>query len=519
MKTKYTLACIASLALVSACGQQADDTAVDTAPDTAVDTAVDTAAAPAADGMVLPATTSSDAARERYMAGWADVENSRFTSANDKFLEAAAADPTFAMAHFMAAWSAPSTESFVSNLEAASANKAGATRGEQLLIEAFEKAFASDTEGWTAAVQELTALHPDSPRAWVFLGNAYSNVNNSADARAAYKKAMGLDPAHVPAHINLGNNLLTQEPKDFGMAEAHFNHAVEITPDEPNPHDLLGDVHRAQGNLEAAYDDYTRAADLAPDLGAGFQQRGHVNSFLGNYDEARADYTRSAELEDARGSNAGGFFLVFRAVVNLHEGNHEAAMAELRDLAAGADASYSEGVMDLKVNALSNVALIATEAGDSEAASAAIADAAAVLRQQADNVGSDDLRDAQEATISFMEGLLAARLGDTEGAAAKAAEFEAHVSSSSNPRKLERMHEIQGMTAYYQEEFANAVEHLSLGDHLNNMYTKYYLARANEEAGNEDEAARLYAELAVWNFNGTGYAMFRKDILARAESD
>jgi hypothetical protein len=205
--------------------------------------------------------------------------------------------------------------------------------------------------------------------------------------------------------------------------------------------------------------------------------------------------------------------------VNAHEGNHEAAIAELRELVAGADEAYSEGVMDLKTNALSNAALFATEAGDTEAASAAIADAAAVMRQQADDVGSDELRDAQEATISFMEGLLVARMRDTEGAAAKAAEFKRHVASSSNPRKLERMHEIQGMAAYYQDDFASAVEHLSLGDHLNNMYTKYYLARANEAAGNADEAARLYAELAVWNFNGPGYAMFRKDILTRAASD
>ena len=507
MNTKYILAAIASLALVSACGQQSDDVAPDTA------------ATPDAGGMVLPATTSSDAAREQYMAGWADFANSRFNSANAKFLAAAAADPTFAMAHLMAALSATSTEGFASNLAAASANKAGATQGEQLLIQAFEHAFAADTEGWIAALQEVTALHPDSPRAWVLLGNAYGNVNNSADARAAYVKAIEIDPGFVPAHVNLGNNLLTQEPKDFGMAEEHFKHAVAITPDEPNPHDLLGDVHRAQGNLEAAYDDYTRAAELAPDLGSGYQQRGHVNSFLGNYDEARADYTRSAELEDARGTNAGGFFLVFRAYVNLHEGNHAAAIAELRELAARADADYPDGAMDLKVNALSNAALIATESGDSEAAAAAIADAAAVMRQQADNVGSDDLRDAQEATISYMEGLLAARMGDAEGAAARAAEFEGHVASSSNPRKLERMHEIQGMAAYYQDDFAGAVEHLSQGNHQNNMYTKYYLARANEAAGNADEAARLYTELAVYNFNGPGYAMLRKDILTRAASD
>ena len=118
-----------------------------------------------------------------------------------------------------------------------------------------------------------------------------------------------------------------------------------------------------------------------------------------------------------------------------------------------------------------------------------------------------------------MQGRLAARLGDAESAAAMATEFERHVAKSSNPRKLERMHEIKGMTAYYKDDFDGAVEHLSKGDHLNNMYTKYYLARANEEAGNSDEATRLYTELAVWNFNGPAYAMFRKDILTRAASD
>jgi cytochrome c-type biogenesis protein CcmH/NrfG len=508
MKTNYVLVSIASLALLAACEQQADDSAME-APDTAA--AADSA------GIVLPATTSSDVAREHYMAGWADFENARFNSANDKFLLAAAEDPSFAMAHMMAALSSASTESFVSNLRQASAHKAEATAGEQLIVVAFERALESDAEGQIAALVELTTVHPDSPRALLLLGNAYANVNNSADARAAYARAIELEPGLVPAHINLGNNFLTQEPKDFDKAEAHFNHAVAITPNEPNPHDFLGDVHRAQNNLEAAYYDYSKAAELAPDLGAGYQQRGHVNSFLGNYDEARADYTRSAELEDARGTNVGGFFLIFRANVSVYEGNPEAAIAELRQLADGADEAYSEGAMDLKVVALSNAALFATEAGDSDTASAAIADAAVVLRQQADDVGSDALRDAQEATISYMEGLLAARTGDAETAAAEAAEFEGFAASSSNPRRLERMHEILGLSAYFQGDYASAVEHLSAGDHLNNMYTKYYLARANEEAGNADEAARLYAELAVWNFNGPGYAMFREDILDRAK--
>ena len=73
MKTNYVLVSIASLALLAACGQQADDSAME-APYTAV----------AADGggMALPATTSSDAAREHYMAGWADLCSVAEDSAN-----------------------------------------------------------------------------------------------------------------------------------------------------------------------------------------------------------------------------------------------------------------------------------------------------------------------------------------------------------------------------------------------------------------------------------------------------
>lgn len=513
MKIRQKLAFVASLALLSACGQKTDDSG--TATEAASDAAemVETAAS---GGMVMPATTSIEAAREQYMAGWADSENSRFVSANKKFLAAAAADPSFAMAHLMAATTSASTEGFVSNLGLASANKGNTTRGEQLIIEAFERLLAGDAQGAIAATQELTELHPDSPRAWVFLGGAYQNVNNSADARTAFAKAIELDPSHVPGHINLGNNFLTQEPKDFARAEEHFMHAMALTPKEPNPYDLLGDVHRAQGNLEAAYQDYTKAAELAPDLGSGLQQRGHVNSFLGNYDEARADYTRAAELEDARGSNAGPNFQVFRAYVSLHEGDHDAAIAELQEIANEMASASMEGATDVRVGALLNIALIAIEDGNGDVAGAAIADAAASLRQQADDIDSDDVRDGAEATISYFEGMLAARMGDAEGAAAKALEFQGHVASNTNPRKLERMHGILGMAAYYQDDFAGAVEHLSNGNHVNNMYIKYYLARATEAAGNAEAAAQLYSELAVYNFNGPGYAMFRKDILAKA---
>ena len=40
-----------------------------------------------------------------------------------------------------------------------------------------------------------------------------------------------------------------------------------------------------------------------------------------------------------------------------------------------------------------------------------------------------------------------------------------------------------------------------------------FIAACGQQA---EDATRWYDELAVYNFNGPGYAMFRKDILERA---
>ena len=186
---------------------------------------------------------------------------------------------------------------------------------------------------------------------------------------------------------------------------------------------------------------------------------------------------------------------------------------------ANADGAYSEGVSDLTINALSNAALFATEAGDAETASEVIAEPAALMRAQAIELKSEKVQDAQEASIAYMEGILKARIGDSEGALAKAAEFERYAESNNSALKLQRMHEILGMNAFYQKDYAAAAEHLSAGDTQINMYNKYYLALAHSNAGNATEAARLIAELAAYNFNGPGYAMFRKSILAKASDN
>jgi tetratricopeptide (TPR) repeat protein len=511
MNKRYLIVAAAmSLALTAACGPKTEAPAADPAP-----AAAEPGQPAASKAMALPATTASQEALAAYTEGWALFENENM-AAHASFKAATAADPSFAMGHMMAALSATSSIQFAENLQLAVANKAGASEGEQALISGWESAFSGDVDGWIDGLQRLAELHPDAPRAWMLLGNAYTNNKRTGDARAAYAKSLELDPGFVAGHVALGDSLLSQDPKDFAEAEKHFLHAAELAPDEPNVHDRLGDVHRAQNKLELAYDDYTRAANLAPELSAALQQRAHVSSFLGNYDEARADYARAVELADASGVRIGANIMVFSAYVPLHQGDLEAGLAELRAIAAAADTDYPERAMDIKGFALTSAARVAIELGDADTANAVIADLGVAFRQRADALANDAIKAEAEAAVAYWEGLLAARLGDAEGAAAKAAEYDTYLADSNDPLDAESMHEILGMAAWYQEDYEAAIEHLSQGDLTNEMFAKYFLARAHEAAGNAEEASRLFGELAVHNFNGVSYALYRKDILARA---
>lgn len=478
----------------------------------ATDESVESSADQAEIVMSLPVSTESDDARAHFEAGLSAADMGRGNEANEHFELAAEADPDFAQAYLRVAFSSASTEEFTSNLAKAVELMDYASPAEKLLIEIAQKGFENDIEGQLQRAHELVGIAPESPRAWLTLAGIEAGLNDATGSRESLAKSIELAPGFAAAHMQAGNNYLFVEPKDFTKAEEHFQAAADLAPNEANPFDLLGDVHRAQGNIEAAYDDYTRAAQLAPNNGSPLQQRGHVNSFLHNFDEARADYTRSMELETARGNNNAPFYASFRAYVNLHEGNPTKAIAEFTELLEGADESGYEGVTDIKINWLTNIAQIAMYSGAFDVAESALVERAALMRQRAADTGSEQFTRGQERGILYFDAMLAARRGDAETAKAKAAEFGTLAEMDQNPRGMEPVHQILGITEYFQGNHAAAAEHLAQGA-PGNVYMKFYRAKALEGAGMAEMAQALMDEIAVWNFNGVGFALIRNDVL------
>jgi Flp pilus assembly protein TadD len=110
--------------------------------------------------------------------------------------------------------------------------------------------------------------------------------------------------------------------------------------------------------------------------------------------------------------------------------------------------------------------------------------------------------------------MLAARKGDFGTAVAKADEYMAIVEPDANPRKNEAAHEVMGLTALLQDDYAGAVEHYMQTD-PSNVYAKYHLALAYKGAGEEEKAREILKEVADYNFNFVGYALVREGAMEK----
>ena len=492
------------VALLAACAQQ---------PAAEKKAATEMAAREGGVLMMLPLTTSSEEARSHFLNGLEESDMGRFQDAQEHFGLAVDADPDFAIAYWGMATNSISLEAFAENLKKAIELADEASEAEALLILSTQRGFENDLEGQLEMTERLVELHPDSPRAWLSLAQAQANLGRYEDQRATATKAAELAPDFVPAYAQLGNSYLFSEPRDFTRAEENMRKIAELEPDEQQSYDFLGDVYRAQGKLAEARDSYTRAAELDPTNGSPLQQRGHVNSFLGNWEEARADYDAAMDLSDP--STRAGFG-TWRALVSIYEGNPEAAIAELNDLTSSIDRMDIAAPKSAKINALVNVASIAAHHGLFEEADKALAQCHTLLMEQAEEVGTEEFRRRQQATLAYLDGILAARKGDFDAAAAKAEEYIAIVEPDANPRKHEAAHEVMALTALLQEDYEGAIEHYLQTD-PSNVYAKYHLGLAYDGAGETEKAQELLKEVRDYNFNFVGYALIREETVDRIE--
>lgn len=139
--------------------------------------------------------------------------------------------------------------------------------GAALLAVTGIAAIAAAPPNLTRAIEtqrRLTAERPQDPGVFNDYGNLLVMASRNAEAEAAYRQAVELDPRRVSALFNLG--LLLQERGERREALRLYKQVVEIEPTHAWAQYQIGSLYEAWKSEGKAVDHYARAFALDPQL-------------------------------------------------------------------------------------------------------------------------------------------------------------------------------------------------------------------------------------------------------------
>jgi Tfp pilus assembly protein PilF len=149
-----------------------------------------------------------------------------------------------------------------------------------------------------AAVQYLSqAIKLDSfqPAFSADLGEIYRAQGKTADAIAAYRRALALNPKLADAHNNLGT-LLAADNQAAEAAQC-FREALRLNPGHADAHGNLGSLLEADGRLADARAAYESAVQMAPESAQAYLNLGGCLSVAGDWHGAMACFQKAARLD------------------------------------------------------------------------------------------------------------------------------------------------------------------------------------------------------------------------------
>lgn len=446
----------------------------------------------------VPITTKSEEARQLYLKGRDLQEKLRATDAHEQFRKAAAADKEFALAQLGLANTAPSAKEFFDALKQATALVPKASAGEGHLILALDAGVRGDPTAQKSHLDQLTAAFPRDERALNNLGAFHFGRQEYEKAIAAYEKAIALNPAFSQPYNQMGYAYRFIGRND--EAEKAFKKYIELIPDDPNPYDSYAELLMKLGRFDESIKSYEKALSVNNHFVASYIGIGLDQIYLGQPAKARETFARLEAIARNGGEKRAAYAQA--AFSYIDEGNTAEAVKQVEKMMAIAKQEGDTATLSGDANFLGNIYL---EAGRPDEAKAQYAEALKLA--EAANT-PPDVKEAARRQDMFDVANVALAKGDLAGAKAKSDAYSTAVAKRQIPFEVRQSHELAGMVALQQKDYAKAVAELTQANQLDPRVL-YHLARAYQGKGDVKAArdtARQAAEHNGLNFN---YAYIR----------
>lgn len=144
-------------------------------------------------------------------------------------------------------------------------------------------------------LERILERYPDDTNVLNNLGSAYRAVGNYERMEELLRRAVAVDEAQFPPHINLG--LCYLDTKKLDKAREHADRAVELAPQIAQAQSVRGRVLQAQGEDEEAYETLKKALELDAGLIEVHRSLAQTAARLGRFDEALEHYRDTIRRE------------------------------------------------------------------------------------------------------------------------------------------------------------------------------------------------------------------------------
>jgi tetratricopeptide (TPR) repeat protein len=171
------------------------------------------------------------------------------------------------------------------------------SESDQLFLKGNKLYAEQDYAGAETAYKEAIAKLDDQWGYYLNLGLAEKKLDKKDEAKAAFAKAVELNPDSYSANKEYGEVLA--KAGDFEEAKTYYRKATELSPTDPDAFYNLGACLANLGDNENALAAYQKCVALKPDYAEAYYQIGTIDIGLNKKDEAIASLEKFLELAPA----------------------------------------------------------------------------------------------------------------------------------------------------------------------------------------------------------------------------
>jgi tetratricopeptide (TPR) repeat protein len=439
----------------------------------------------AANAGAIPLSTSDQDARRLYLEARSKSEQLRAHDARELYEQAAAKDPTFALAHYQLAINSATAKDFFAHLKEAAALADKASEGERLMILALEAGGNAEPKKALEYLQELVATYPNDERAHFLLGGALIGQQEYDKAIEQYRRTIEINPDFSPAYNSLGYAYRPLEK--YADAETAFKKYIELIPGDPNPYDSYAELLMKMGRFEESKTQYRKALEVDPHFTPSKVGLATNLMLQGRHDQAAAEMDRLYQAARDDGDRRTALFV--KGVIRADQGATDAAVKEIE----------REYTLDAHLADTANMSGDALLIGNILLAAGRLDPAAKRFQQALDLVEHSSLSDEVKADTRLADhynrGRVALARGDLATARTAADAYAQGADARHNAFRSRQAHELAGQIALAQKDYDGALRELEQANQQDPAVT-YAIALAYRGKG-DARAAQEWAGKAA----------------------